>query len=305
MMSAVRNKDTNPELIVRKAAHSCGLQFRLHDGRLPGRPDLVLRKRMTVIFVNGCFWHRHSGCKRTTTPSSNIEFWTQKALLRLNREIEVVTLEGLITKFRERLARDSGEKAWQTFFKENPFILKLAFGYPVIQFGEEVSVGGERFDGSGEKIADFAVQAAATGNLALIEIKTPAARLLDATPYRGGVFAPHRDLSGAVTQILDQRHQLEAALPLKKSSSGIHDIHSYAIQGVVIAGLTPTDRDQQKSLELFRHSLNSVLVITFDEMLAKLEDLLTFLRSPSSDDASENAAPYPGEPSPVRAGSTQ
>lgn len=78
MMSAVRNKNTGPEMIVRKAAHRCGLRFRLHDVRLPGRPDLVLRKRKTVIFVNGCFWHRHSGCKRTTTPTSNIEFWTTK-----------------------------------------------------------------------------------------------------------------------------------------------------------------------------------------------------------------------------------
>jgi len=86
MMSAVRNKNTSPELIVRKAAHRSGLRFRLHDGRLPGRPDLVLRKRMMVIFVNGCFWHRHAGCKRTTTPTSNIEFWMKKFESNVSRD---------------------------------------------------------------------------------------------------------------------------------------------------------------------------------------------------------------------------
>jgi DNA mismatch endonuclease, patch repair protein len=77
IMGAVRDRNTKPEIIVRKAAHSIGLRFRLR-GALPGRPDLVLSKWKTVVFVNGCFWHRHPGCKRTTTPKSNIEFWTQK-----------------------------------------------------------------------------------------------------------------------------------------------------------------------------------------------------------------------------------
>jgi len=97
MMSAVRNKNTGPEMIVRKAAHRCGLRFRLHDGRLPGRPDLVLRKSMTVVFVNGCFWHRHPGCKRTTTPASNVEFWATKFesnVARDERNYEMLKLLG-------------------------------------------------------------------------------------------------------------------------------------------------------------------------------------------------------------------
>lgn len=78
MMAAVRGKHTAPEMMVRKAAHRLGLRFRLHRRDLPGRPDLVLKKWNTAIFVNGCFWHRHLGCARTTTPKSNIDFWKKK-----------------------------------------------------------------------------------------------------------------------------------------------------------------------------------------------------------------------------------
>lgn len=78
IMRAVRGKDTAPELLVRKAAHKLGLRFRLHAQFLPGKPDLVFRKWRTVVFVNGCFWHRHSGCKKASTPKTNVAFWQKK-----------------------------------------------------------------------------------------------------------------------------------------------------------------------------------------------------------------------------------
>ena len=86
IMSAVRGKNTAPEILVRKAAHRLGLRFRIHDRRLPGRPDLVLPKWKTVVFVNGCFWHRHPGCKKTTTPKSNAAFWRQKFRENVQRD---------------------------------------------------------------------------------------------------------------------------------------------------------------------------------------------------------------------------
>jgi DNA mismatch endonuclease (patch repair protein) len=85
MMSAVRGKHTAPEMIVRSAAHRIGLRFRLH-GRLPGRPDLVFAKWKIVVFVNGCFWHRHEGCKRATVPKSNTAFWKQKFDTNVRRD---------------------------------------------------------------------------------------------------------------------------------------------------------------------------------------------------------------------------
>ncbi|GAA4247348.1 DUF4263 domain-containing protein [Azospirillum formosense] len=213
-----------------------------------------------------------------------------QALLRLSREIEVVTLEELVEKLKKLIEKKTKENGWQKFFEKNPFVLRLAFGFPVVQMQEQVSVGGGKFNRTGEKISDFALKAAATGNLLLVEIKTAETPLFDNAPYRGGVYAPSRDLSGSVNQILDQRLQLQTHLPVLKHCSGIHDVESYAVQGVVIIGRTPTDRDQKKSLELFRHGLKSVLVITFDEMLAKLEDLVGFLRVPDAEGPSSGVA---------------
>lgn len=88
IMRSVRNKNTSPEILVRRAAHRLGLRFRLHDGTLPGRPDLVLRRWRAVVFVNGCFWHRHGGCALTTNPKTNAEFWKEKFRRNIERDAE-------------------------------------------------------------------------------------------------------------------------------------------------------------------------------------------------------------------------
>jgi DNA mismatch endonuclease (patch repair protein) len=86
-MSRIRSKDTKPELLVRRFLHSRGFRFRLHVKDLPGKPDIVLPKYKTVIFVNGCFWHGHE-CKRGLRPKSNLAFWDNKMLYNKNRDIE-------------------------------------------------------------------------------------------------------------------------------------------------------------------------------------------------------------------------
>ena len=77
-MSRIRGKDTKPELAVRKALHAKGFRFRLHVKKLPGKPDIVLPKWRSVVFVHGCFWHRHEGCPDTTTPKTRTEWWQRK-----------------------------------------------------------------------------------------------------------------------------------------------------------------------------------------------------------------------------------
>ncbi len=77
-MSRIKGKDTSIEVKVRKYLFSKGFRFRKNDKRLPGKPDVVLPKYHTVIFVHGCFWHRHPGCKDTTTPKTRTEFWLDK-----------------------------------------------------------------------------------------------------------------------------------------------------------------------------------------------------------------------------------
>ena len=86
MMSGIRGKDTRPEMLVRRHLHSLGFRFRLHAKTLPGRPDLILPKYRTVIFVHGCFWHRHADCKYATNPRSNQKFWLDKFESNIRRD---------------------------------------------------------------------------------------------------------------------------------------------------------------------------------------------------------------------------
>ena len=83
-MAAIKGKDTKPEVLVRKYLWSHGFRYRLNHPRLPGKPDIVLRKYHTCIFVNGCFWHGHEGCKYYRVPKTNTEFWERK--ISRNRE---------------------------------------------------------------------------------------------------------------------------------------------------------------------------------------------------------------------------
>jgi len=85
-MSRIRAKDTKPEIIVRKYLFAKGFRYRLHDRNLPGKPDLVLAKFRAVIFVNGCFWHGHEGCKYFVLPKTNPEWWLRK--INRNRELD-------------------------------------------------------------------------------------------------------------------------------------------------------------------------------------------------------------------------
>lgn len=87
-MSAIRSKNTKPELLVRKFLFSRGFRYRLNHPRLPGHPDLVLRKYRTVIFVNGCFWHGHEGCRYYVLPKSNVNFWQAKVERNRARDAE-------------------------------------------------------------------------------------------------------------------------------------------------------------------------------------------------------------------------
>lgn len=95
MMSGIKGKNTKPELLIRSALHAQGFRFRIQRKDLPGKPDIVLPKYKTIIFVHGCFWHRHPGCKYAYTPKSNVEFWTNK-------------LEGNVT--RDRLTEQTLEE---------------------------------------------------------------------------------------------------------------------------------------------------------------------------------------------------
>lgn len=116
LMSRVRGENTTPELTVRKYLHALGFRYRLHVKELPGKPDIVLPKYRTVVFVHGCFWHRHRGCRYASMPKSNVKFWIKKFKLNVARDKRnavalrkagwrCLTIWGCETKLNENLDR--------------------------------------------------------------------------------------------------------------------------------------------------------------------------------------------------------
>jgi len=89
-MSRIKGKNTKPEILVRKFLFSKGFRFRIHDKRLPGKPDIVLPKYKTVIFVNGCFWHGHTGCKYYIVPKTKTEWWLNKINRTITSDFEAI-----------------------------------------------------------------------------------------------------------------------------------------------------------------------------------------------------------------------
>jgi DNA mismatch endonuclease (patch repair protein) len=89
LMARIRGRDTKPELAVRRYLHGRGLRYRLHDKSLPGKPDLVFGSRKVAVFVHGCFWHGHRGCKKARTPKTRPEFWAAKVAGNMRRDRRV------------------------------------------------------------------------------------------------------------------------------------------------------------------------------------------------------------------------
>lgn len=202
-------------------------------------------------------------------------------LLKLKNELELVSLEELIRQYEEKLSKNLSESHWQKLFLENPFILSLAFGYPTIRIQDQAFVGGRKVSGAGDSISDFLSRNALTNNTCLFEIKKPGSKLLNEREYREGLYSPASELSGAVTQLSDQIYEWQKGIATTKENSRIYDIETFAVHGVLVIGITPTESDRIKSFELFRHNSKNILVITFDELLEKLKQLHKFLSEDS------------------------
>ena len=118
-MAAIKSKNTKPEIKVRKVLHSMGYRFRLHSKDLPGSPDIVLPKYKTVIFVHGCFWHRHENCKYASTPKTRQEFWNKKFNENINRD--KINQENLSSKGWKIII------VWECEIKDKDFDLSRLF----------------------------------------------------------------------------------------------------------------------------------------------------------------------------------
>lgn len=130
-MAAVKSKNTTPELVVRKLLHKEGFRFRLHRKDLPGKPDILLPKYHTIILVHGCFWHQHHGCKRSTRPTSNDDYWRVKLERNVARdqknisELEAINWKVLViweceTKDKSVLSKKISSFLSNTSFYKKP-----------------------------------------------------------------------------------------------------------------------------------------------------------------------------------------
>jgi len=193
-----------------------------------------------------------------------------KTLYQLKSEIELITLGELIEVYRKMLESNATENKWQNFLSEHPFVLDMAFGFPVKMIAEQPYVGGKNIRGQWGQYSDFLMAAKATGNLALIEIKHPHHDLLGKA-YRK-TYVPSYELSGSVAQVISQRSVLQRNI-LGLSEDLDDRVHAHAVAAIVIIGRTPSKIGEQRAFEQYRNSLKDVLVITFDEMLGRLEGI--------------------------------
>ncbi|ONI65249.1 hypothetical protein ALI44B_00725 [Leifsonia sp. ALI-44-B] len=217
------------------------------------------------------------------------------SVIALQRDLELVNLDRLIEHFEHDIEKQYNEEHWQDFFESNAFALQQVFGSPVVNVVSKASVGGTKLRGSGNKIADYLVKNPLTANVALVEIKTPKTKLVKSNAYRDGVFGISTELSEAVTQVLDQAHQLKLHFANIKMDSQERDLEAYSIGCFVIAGQLPSEDqpDKVKSFELFRGNSRVVSVVTFDEVLASLKLLRDLLNTGAPEPQADSGTRVP------------
>lgn len=204
------------------------------------------------------------------------------AMLVYLRDIDEVTwtghrvteLQRLIGNWRTNESNDK-EAFWQTTLADNAFALSQVFALPVVILSDRAYLGGKDIQNSHGRITDFLVTNELTENVGLVEIKTPATRLL-AGEYRDGVYPPSGELVGSITQVLRQKDTLVKEFHVRRGSGQI-SFEAFEPECVVIAGSYEREIDdmhKRASFELFRSNLRHVRIVTFDELFRKVESLL-------------------------------
>jgi len=169
---------------------------------------------------------------------------------------------------------NSDEEFWQLTFKENSYVLSQIFAVPLVFIQDKAYVGGMKLDRSEARFVDYLFSTESSREAILIEIKTPTTKILG-SEYRGGVFPPSTELSGAVVQVLRYRMELTKSLQSVTEDRGVA-INAFSPKCVIVAGNTTTqfkDPDMRRSFELYRSGLKDVEIVTYDELFRKVEVL--------------------------------
>jgi hypothetical protein len=210
-------------------------------------------------------------------------------LQSLSASLSVERLKRVRDEFRDNL--DTGtELYWQDFFKRNAWIISQVFSIPCTLYDDQAYVGGKSFSGTGGNLPDFLYENKLTKNLAIVEIKTPITQLLG-QPYRGNSYSMSKEFSGAISQVLSYKQSLLNEFNSIYVNSG-GNVEAFSPRCVVVLGNTnelKTDRTKMGSFESFRACLNGVTVLTYDELLSRVDDLLGILATDDGADDSDVA----------------
>ncbi|PKH10545.1 Shedu immune nuclease family protein [Planomicrobium sp. MB-3u-38] len=207
----------------------------------------------------------------------------EKDLDQLNTLIGIANLKKVLSIWENNKLNNASEKFWQSILKENTWILSQIFSNPTVLINDEAYVGGKTVNNDSGKLVDFLYANPFSKDAVLIEIKTPAAPLITPSEYRTGVYSVHKDLMGAVTQVLTYKTSLQReyqALDYNNYRQGVKtefDIINPSC--VVIAGRFDTliETAHKHSFELYRKELKNVIVITFDELFGRVKGLIELL----------------------------
>ncbi len=205
---------------------------------------------------------------------SKQSIFEKKELISTKEKIERKFIEDVLNEFKRLLSlKKITENKWQDFFKENAWIFSQIFAHPTVFFEDQAFVGGKAINNKNGKYVDFLYNNKLTKNSALIEIKKHTTKLLKDNPYRGSdVFQPENELSGAISQIIDQKEVYSKKFDAIR---GEDDIFSFNPKCIIIVGkIDSLKKKQIKSFELLRSNLKDVEIITFDELFERINSIL-------------------------------
>jgi hypothetical protein len=212
--------------------------------------------------------------------AASISGSNKKVALEIKNDMDFNYFAALKIEFDKKIEEKQKEVVYQKFFEENPLLLTLFVGSPFVQFKNQAFVGGKSFDNKNGQYPDFLFKHKFTNNNFIIEIKCPNTPLLENTPYREtGIYSPSKELSGAISQVLTQKYQLETDIASLIKNAEDRDVEAYNVQGLVIIGLfsnfaSEDTRAKRRSFELFRNNQKNLRIMTYDECQEQLKFFL-------------------------------
>lgn len=258
------------------APRSAGLRKVLAKGEL--EKFLEVDPQGEVIVQRFLEW----ASSRQDKLSNALQKFTSTQLLNFDAAISIARLESLLKRYEEN-RHNPDEDFWQDLFKENAWVISQLFTSSVILIRGQAYVGGKGIDNRGGNVADFLFKNSLTDDAALVEVKTPATKLLEKDKYRNNTWGPSPELSGGVQQLLTNRHNLSRERPHLIEESDLPFFQTFNPKAILILGSIEgdlTETGKRRCFELYRRNLRDVDVITFDEVYDKAKALVRLLRQP-------------------------